>query len=64
MAPQTPTWNTSSFNATTPPAACIQSKSATYTETFGSSEDCLYLNVQAPAGTNAQTAWLPVVVWV
>jgi hypothetical protein len=59
--PQSPIYN-SSYDATTQPPACIQSPSALSGDNY--SEDCLYLNVFTPAGANAQTAFLPVMVWM
>ncbi|RSH92324.1 hypothetical protein EHS25_008739 [Saitozyma podzolica] len=63
-APQAPTWNTTSFSATKPPPACLQNPNGTLAGSYGISEDCLYLNVYTPAGANASTAYLPVMVWV
>ncbi|KAL1671782.1 Alpha/Beta hydrolase protein [Schizophyllum commune] len=47
-------------NATAYPPSCIQASSNT---TEGASEDCLFLNVNVPANTTADTK-LPVLVWI
>lgn len=62
VPPQDAVYPNSTFEATSHPPACLQSPN----EISGSnySEDCLYLNVFTPAGANAQTAWLPVMVWM
>jgi carboxylesterase type B len=56
----------STLDATTQPPGCLQTPSSGIAgggqEDF--SEDCLYLNVFTPAGANAQTAFLPVMVWM
>ncbi|WVO25233.1 uncharacterized protein IAS62_006623 [Cryptococcus decagattii] len=54
------TYNSSTFQATTAPPACMQTNLLVHKI----SEDCLYLNVYAPAGSNATTTRLPVMVWV
>ncbi|KJD99467.1 hypothetical protein I311_06965 [Cryptococcus gattii NT-10] len=59
--PESYTYNSSTFQATTAPPACMQGNSSS-NQTI--SEDCLYLNVYAPAGSNATNNWLPVMVWV
>ncbi|OWZ67867.1 hypothetical protein AYX15_01223 [Cryptococcus neoformans] len=59
--PQSHIYNSSTFQATTPPPACMQDNS---TNNLTISEDCLYLNIYAPAGSNATNNWLPVMVWV
>lgn len=61
VAPQTAVWNSSVFNATTLAPACLQPEDPEYPVT---SEDCLYLNVFTPPGTNATNAYLPVMVWM
>jgi carboxylesterase type B len=64
--PQPAIWNTTTYSATKQPQACLQDPkgmSGAY-GAFGVSEDCLYLNVFSPAGANAQTAFLPVMVWM
>lgn len=61
--PQNPTWNTSTFSATRQPPACLQRNSTMY-GALGYSENCLFLNVFAPQGANASSAYLPVFVWV
>jgi carboxylesterase type B len=63
VAPQLPTWNTSTFSATRQPPACLQRNSTAYGGN-GYSEDCLFLNVFTPQGANASNAYLPVFVWV
>ncbi|WWC68137.1 uncharacterized protein I206_102060 [Kwoniella pini CBS 10737] len=59
-APQSYIYNFS-VTAQTPPPACLQAPTSTIQI---QSEDCLFLNVIAPQGANAQTTWLPVMVWV
>ncbi|KIR26114.1 carboxylesterase [Cryptococcus deuterogattii LA55] len=59
--PESYTYNSSTFQATTAPPACMQDNSSN-NQTI--SEDCLYLNVYSPAGSNATNNWLPVMVWV
>ncbi|XAO27820.1 hypothetical protein I312_106683 [Cryptococcus bacillisporus CA1280] len=54
------TYNSSTFQATTAPPACMQTNLLVHKI----SEDCLYLNVYAPAKSNATTDRLPVMVWV
>jgi carboxylesterase type B len=63
VAPQTAVYNSTIFNATAQPPACLQTQNAMY-GAGGFSEDCLYLNVHTPAGANGTTAYLPVMVWV
>ncbi|KIY31433.1 carboxylesterase [Cryptococcus gattii E566] len=54
------TYNSSTFQATNAPPACMQTNLLVHK----TSEDCLYLNVYAPAGSNATTDGLSVMVWV
>ncbi|WWD21657.1 hypothetical protein CI109_106143 [Kwoniella shandongensis] len=60
--PQSYTYNFS-VTAQKQPPACLQDPSGT-SDAASQSEDCLYLNVFAPQGANASTAYLPVMVWV
>lgn len=53
-----------SVTAQSQPQACLQDPTSGYLGAAGASEDCLYLNVYTPQGANAQTAWLPVMLWV
>ncbi|WWC86721.1 uncharacterized protein L201_001599 [Kwoniella dendrophila CBS 6074] len=59
--PESYTYNFS-VTAQKPPPACLQDP--TGSGVTSQSEDCLYLNVYAPQGANAQTTWLPVMVWI
>ena len=63
-APIQPTWNTSTYNATSVIPTCLQAPNGLAGRN-GSviGEDCLYLDVYTPAGVNA-TADLPVFVWI
>ena len=62
--PQDAVWNSTTFEAKTKPPSCLQANSSSYTNATGTSEDCLFLNVQVPEGSNGQTAWYPVMVWM
>ncbi|OCF45772.1 hypothetical protein I317_00260 [Kwoniella heveanensis CBS 569] len=50
-----------SVTAQRPPPTCLQDPTNAI---LPASEDCLFLNVFVPEGANAQTAYLPVMVWV
>ncbi|WVW78240.1 hypothetical protein I302_100193 [Kwoniella bestiolae CBS 10118] len=50
-----------SVTAQKQPPACLQSPNGL---AGTQSEDCLYLNVYAPQGSNATSAYLPVMVWI
>ena len=67
-APQSPKWNTTQFEATKQPPACLQNQNelsaVDYYGTYGYSEDCLYLNVFAPENATTSQAKLPVMVWL
>ncbi|WVN88583.1 uncharacterized protein L203_103794 [Cryptococcus depauperatus CBS 7841] len=60
--PESYTYNTSSFDAQTPPPGCPQASSNT--SDLVTSEDCLQLNVFTPLDANASSTPLPVMVWV
>lgn len=62
--PQQAIYNSSSISAQKQPPACLQRPTAMYTELYGQSEDCLYLNIFTPKGSNQNTTRLPVLVWV
>ncbi|WVF69607.1 hypothetical protein IAT40_004385 [Kwoniella sp. CBS 6097] len=59
-APQDYVYNFSVTAEHTPPACLQDPKGAAH----NTSEDCLFLNVFAPQGANAQSAYLPVMVFV
>ena len=63
VPPQPFQYNTSTINAQLQSPACLQSPTSGYVN-YGTSEDCLFLNVYTPAGASAGHSHLPVMVWV
>ncbi|ODN79381.1 hypothetical protein L202_03383 [Cryptococcus amylolentus CBS 6039] len=64
-APQSYVYNTESYTAQTQPPMCLQNPQESEI-IYGteSSEDCLFLNIFAPAGSNLAEEKVPVMVWV
>jgi carboxylesterase type B len=62
--PQPPASSTTQKNADKLPPACIQNGGGGFSQgAISESEDCLYLNVFAPAPTNSSTSSKTVMVW-
>jgi para-nitrobenzyl esterase len=62
--PQAPQAWTETFDADRPGSACVQNADLGAFATPGGSEDCLYLNVNAPRAATQAGKPLPVFVWI